>query len=467
MGGLSKKAFQFGKTVNNRKLPHLTLDGGALLFKGLKLTNGQEEQERLTAETIARSYDLMGYNAVGVSANDLTAGLDFLVNLSREVKFSWLSANLVQKSTLKPVFKDYIIVPVGNLDIAVIGLTNNISQSMLSADTIILPWEKVLKPLLTKLTPQTDMIILLSNLPQAQNRKIAEQFKNIHIILQSGHGGGNIHPKPQDNTLITQTARQGKYIGIMNINWRDSKHWGIDKAAMLKKEQAALGRLNWQISKYEKHGDPLKSLKDRPGKLQVYQRLLKKRQNSNLQISRLKQEIKANNDKKEPCTFDNRFIAMETTLPDDHRVKNIVDKLNKEINLLGKAKAKVNKSLHKKYSGWRSCGKCHPKILAAWQQTRHATAYETLVIKKRQFNIDCLYCHVTGVRKDQAVDALSVDIDLREVGCEACHGSGKKHIRDPEHNKLEAKPAESLCITCHTVEHDGSFSYEKASKLVH
>ena len=444
------------------------LDSGALLFKGLKLTRGQEVQERLTATTIAKSYDLMGYNAVGVSKYELTAGLDFLVKLSKEVSFSWLSANLVQKSTSEPIFTPYITVPANNLKIGVIGLTDPTAKNMLSTAAVtILPWEKVLPVLLEKLKLQTDMIIVLSNLPPAENRKIAEQFKDIHLIIQAGKAGGDIVPKALNNTLITQTAKQGKYVGIMNINWRNSRQWGTDKAGRLKKQRNTLGRLNWQISKYEKHGDPLESLKKYPAKLQVYKRLLKQRQSVEQQVERLSQEINASHGAPEPCTFKNRFVAMETTMPDDQQVKELVDKLNKKVNEMGKARAKINQNMHKKYSGWRPCGNCHAKILAAWQKTKHAKAYETLVEKKRQFNLDCIYCHVTGISRSNAVDALSIGVDLREVSCEACHGPGKKHLKDPERFKLIARPTAKLCLTCHTEEHDGSFDYEQDSKLVH
>ncbi|NOX26241.1 MAG: hypothetical protein GXP59_09065 [Deltaproteobacteria bacterium] len=449
-------------------LPHITLDGGALLFKDLQLSRGQEEQGRLTAETIARSYDLMGYNAVGISRYELTAGLDFLIRLSREVKFSWLSANLVRKSNATAIFKPYITVAVHNLKIGIIGLTDPMAQNMLSdADAKILPWQTVLPPLYAKLKSQTDMLILLSSLPAVDNQKIAKRFNGIQLILQSGKGGGNIAPKELNSTLITQTASQGKYIGIMNIIWRNSRKWGIDKAGLLKRQQNSLGRLNWRISKYEKYNRQDKSANNNPNKRYIYKRLLKLRQTSAQEIKRLTEEIKSNHGALEPCTFKNRFIAMETSMPDDRKVKGLVDALNKKINAMGMAKARINKNLHKKYSGWQSCGTCHPKILTAWENTRHARAYETLVSKNRQFNLDCIYCHVTGINRKNAVDALSLGVSLREVGCEACHGPGKRHSKDPKQFSLIAKPAASLCRTCHTRERDDSFDYERDRKRIH
>ncbi len=469
MGGLSKKAFEYTKTNRRRNLPHIILDGGALLFKGLALTHGQEEQERLTATTIANSYSLMGYNAVGVSRYDLTAGLDFLVKLSQDVKFYWLSANLVKRSTTQPLLKGYITISINKTKIGILGLTDPKANSMLSDndDATILPWNKVLASTLAKLKSTTDMIILLSSLPPAENRKIAQQYKDIHLILQSGQQYGNITPTPLNNTLICQTTKQGKYIGSMDINWRHSKQWGKDQTSILKKQQNALGRLNWQINKYKKHGDPFVSLKDDPNKLRIYNKLLKRQKDIQQNISQLSQALNTSRGKAEPSTFNNRFIAMEASLPDEQIIKELVDTLNKKINMMGQARARINKNLHTKYSGWRTCGKCHPKKLTAWQKTRHAKAYETLVNKNRQFNIDCLFCHVSGISRKNAADALSIGIDLREVGCEACHGPGKKHTQNPKQYTLTARPTSALCLTCHTQAHDDSFDYERDSKLIH
>ena len=439
------------------------------MFKGLKLTRGQEDMERLTATAIAKSYNVIGYDAVGVSKYDLSAGLNFLINLSKQSKFSWLSANLVRKSDSKPIFKAKVILHVNKLRIGVAGLTNMAAQSMLSAadGVVVLPWRDILPPLLKELKPQTDMIILLSNLSPKENRQIAEEFNDIHLIIQAGQTGNGLPPKSLNNTLICQTAKQGKYIGILDINWSRSKEWGIDKRGLLAQQRSALDRLNWQLSKYEKHGDPLQIFKNQPEKLQGYRRLLTRRQKMEKEIANLNQVISSDQRSDGPCTFKNRFIAMETSMPDEPEVSAIVSELNKKINAIGRAKAGISKAMHKTYTGWRRCRICHTKEAAAWQNTKHAKAYKTLVNRNRQFNIDCLFCHVTGISRKNAADAVSVSIDLRGVGCEACHGPGKEHIKDPKLNKLTARPEAPVCLSCHTTTHDDSFDYARDIKLVH
>lgn len=450
-------------------LPHITLDGGNLLFRELTLTPGLEDQARLTATAIVKSYNLMGYDAVGVSKYDLSAGLNFLINLSKQSKFSWLSANLVRKSDSKPIFNGSIILHVGKLRIGVAGLTDMTAQSMLSAadEALVLSWRNILPPLIKKLKDQTDMIVILSNLTPKENQQIAEEFNDIHVIIQAGEAGSNLQPKPLNNTLICQTMNQGKYIGILDINWRNAHKWGIDQTGLLSQQKSALDRLNWQLGKYEKYGDPLQTFKDQPDKLQIYKRLLTRRKYMQNEIDHLTRDINAHQEGAAPCTFKNRFIAMETSIPDEQEVSDIVNKLNKKINTIGKAKAGLSKVMYKTYIGWPRCGKCHAKKVAAWKNTKHAKAYETLVNRNSQFNLDCLFCHVTGISRENAPAALSLSIDLREVGCEACHGPGKEHAKAPKFNKMTAKPNRAVCLNCHNRSHDDSFDYARAIKLVH
>ena len=48
------------------------------------------------------------------------------------------------------------------------------------------------------------------------------------------------------------------------------------------------------------------------------------------------------------------------------------------------------------YVGVDVCTKCHKEARAVWDATPHARAYATLADQDKQFNLDCVSCHVTG-----------------------------------------------------------------------
>lgn len=90
----------------------------------------------------------------------------------------------------------------------------------------------------------------------------------------------------------------------------------------------------------------------------------------------------------------------------------------------------------------KGCTKCHKQQYKSWLDTKHGKAMENLKGGvKREEKIkadlepdkdytkdkDCLECHTTGFRKGGfAVGNKRKMKKFSNVGCEACHGAGKK-----------------------------------------
>jgi hypothetical protein len=100
------------------------------------------------------------------------------------------------------------------------------------------------------------------------------------------------------------------------------------------------------------------------------------------------------------------------------------------------------------WTGSAKCGSCHPKQLAAWQQTPHASTAKRFSAKPEA---RCLACHGTG-------DAPAGPTIAVEVGCEACHGAGTAYGEDDIMRNVTVARAlgltdttdrTKLCMTCH------------------
>ena len=98
--------------------------------------------------------------------------------------------------------------------------------------------------------------------------------------------------------------------------------------------------------------------------------------------------------------------------------------------------------------GSARCGSCHPKHLAAWLKTPHASTAKRFAAKP---DARCLACHSTG-------DAPAGPVIAVEVGCEACHGAGAAYAEDdimrnrPVARALGLVDTTSrarLCAACH------------------
>jgi len=460
--------------VRNKKSAVLALDSGALLFKEEKLPPDQREQLMATAQGIVAAYSKMSFAAVGVARQDLAAGLPFLLAAQKKSSFPWLSANLLNRTDHKPWFKPHALVMAGGMRIAIIGLTAQGADSLFTEkdNAVIAPWEEVLPKEIAQLRGRADLTVLLSNFPAAINRKIAETHPEIHLILQGGNSQGNIPPERVNNTLITQVEAQGKSVGILEVQWNaQSKRWEEPGSGnLLTDKKNEIDRLDWQINRYRRQGDPEQVFKTQPEVLEAYNDLLARRRLLEEEIAHLTTEQKAREASRQKLSsYSFHFEAMRKELPDNQAVRAIVDATTNEVNRIGKAaaKARISESTTPQqtgsgaYVGSTACTSCHAPQFAKWRGTQHAMAYDTLEAKGQQFNVQCLPCHITGSAVQTGQEMLALAHDLRQVGCESCHGPGRAHTLQPANAKAD-RPTMDICLRCHRGEHDDRFNFSEA-----
>jgi len=105
------------------------------------------------------------------------------------------------------------------------------------------------------------------------------------------------------------------------------------------------------------------------------------------------------------------------------------------------------------YVGVTACTACHQSERAFWDRTAHAAAYTTLTRQDKEFNLECVSCHVTGYDIPGGSTVAHVQ-GLEHVQCEVCHGPGSRHVGNPADKTLIATPARSVCAEqCHHPPH--------------
>ena len=131
-----------------------------------------------------------------------------------------------------------------------------------------------------------------------------------------------------------------------------------------------------------------------------------------------------------------------------------------------------------KFVGSEACSQCHSKAYAIWKKTPHAKALETLAHQDppRQFDAECLSCHVTGWEPQKffpfagGYTSIAKTPRLSGNGCENCHGPGSAHVAaetgqvkasDADLNRLrgtmrlslktdaDKKKVLNICLQCH------------------
>ena len=69
-----------------------------------------------------RLYETMGYDALNIGDTDLGLGVEYLKTLQKKSKIPFLSANLKEKKTGRPIFKSHLVKEVDGMKIGIIGL---------------------------------------------------------------------------------------------------------------------------------------------------------------------------------------------------------------------------------------------------------------------------------------------------------------------------------------------------------
>ncbi len=111
------------------------------------------------------------------------------------------------------------------------------------------------------------------------------------------------------------------------------------------------------------------------------------------------------------------------------------------------------------FIGNDDCAVCHNKIFKHWEETGHASAYETLVTAEHEYDPECVECHVIGLNYFTGFETIESTPELKDVGCESCHGPGSDHKETLSKNY--GKVGVENCEICHNDEHSPNFEFEE------
>jgi hypothetical protein len=111
-------------------------------------------------------------------------------------------------------------------------------------------------------------------------------------------------------------------------------------------------------------------------------------------------------------------------------------------------------------AGTHTCRACHVQDCAAWDNSAHSRAWQTLVDRGVQFDAACQRCHSTGFGWAGGFVSADRSHATLNVGCESCHGPSFAHVVDP----MTRTPlvARDQCGRCHTADTSPQFNFEAA-----
>lgn len=118
-----------------------------------------------------------------------------------------------------------------------------------------------------------------------------------------------------------------------------------------------------------------------------------------------------------------------------------------------------------RYVGSQACRECHPDEYANYSAfAKKARSFDA--VKKMQTELTqtefrgCLKCHTTGYGEPGGFRSEAETPELKNAGCEVCHGPGSRHVESTEAKDIRGTLTRSVCEGCHSQERIEAFQYK-------
>ncbi|NOZ74806.1 MAG: hypothetical protein GXO90_05430 [FCB group bacterium] len=169
------------------------------------------------ARKMVEGYEKLGYQAINIGQYDFAAGPDFLTMLADSTEIPFLSANLVDDTTGKPLFTPYLILNEDGFRIGVIGLISRLPVNYpgLQLKDMVLTGKETIE----MLKPKTDIIVVLVNVDSRKNRDLQDAFAGADYIFVS-RGSLRSQPgqkQPRGGPYLYSSSIQGKYLSDIRL----------------------------------------------------------------------------------------------------------------------------------------------------------------------------------------------------------------------------------------------------------
>ena len=207
LGGLTRAH----SWLQNRRLPDsLLVDVGGSIV-------GQEDYHVIQYGYILDAYHRMGYQALNLGAEEAELDAITIREAAARSRSPLLSASLVDTNSRELLAKPSTIVTIKGRKIGILGVLDPRSVSAPGKDVAILSLDDAISRQLTSLSSECDELILLAFAPEAELRRLAQEYYEFPLIL-----GGDVRQPSQSVTrenqsIILATTNQARTVGQVTL----------------------------------------------------------------------------------------------------------------------------------------------------------------------------------------------------------------------------------------------------------
>jgi hypothetical protein len=437
----------FAALLKKESVPaELVLGAGPMLFRDPKLEGETKDQDLLKARSLADVFASLKLTGWAPGANDWAGGADLLAGVTKD-RLTLFAANVKGGG-----FSAGRVFELGGERIGVVGVTQAKPEANVTGVEVD-DARAALAAGASFLAAQGARInVALVAAPRGDALRLIEAVPGFHVALvgkPSDHGETNDAPTPPvrvGETLVVEAQNHLQSVAIVDLFVRDGKY-SFDDATGIDAEEK-------RLSLAARAAD-LRTALARSG-VSEQDRAARERdlEAVNAELS----EAAKPRDMPAGSAFRYELVDVRESLGSDTASQALLASYYKSVN-------EHNREAFKDvlpppvpegqsgYVGVDACTSCHQSEREFWERTPHHVAYASLSRQNKQFNLDCVGCHVTGYEAAGGTTVAHVD-KLTDVQCEVCHGPGSRHVGKPTDASLISVPERSFCAgKCHHPPH--------------
>lgn len=428
-----------------------------------KLDGERADQDRIKAETIARVLHGLDFTAFAPGTNDWADGTTGLTKLAVVSG----AAVVIGDGTASPPFMSPVVRDMGGVKVGFVGF----GQLQDGGGRSTSVEAQVAREVEEAKHQGANVLVALAAVGRGEAKRIADAVPELTAVVVGAaraSGDGNTSaPQGEQvaSVLVAQAANHLQSVAVLDLYVREpvapghiihfADATGIELAHKRADLSARIDDLHVKIAAWER--DQAVASSDVAAR---------KRELANLEAERDMLDVR-------PPPATGSFFR--------YSIKEVRDSLGKdpaiEADMLAYYKAVDEHNriafadrapppagpAQPTYVGVDTCTNCHAPARTVWNATVHAHAYATLSSQFKEFNLECVACHLTGYERPGGSTVTHVE-KLRDVQCEVCHGPGSKHVLVPSDPKgIIAKPQPGVCLDCHHPPHVEGF--DPAAKM--
>jgi hypothetical protein len=449
----------------------LVVGAGPMLFMEPEVKGDDATQDAWKAEAIAQAAKEIGLTAWAPGANDWALGQEALGKYREQSGAVLLGKNLEGAAGVEGV----TVREVGGVKVGLIGVTDPKDRTgAYPAGVKAGPAVEAMKAGVEEAKKQGATVLVgLAALPRGEALRLADNVPELHVLVLGKpveRGDGNDGPKPPvilGTTLVVETSNHLQSVAVVDLFVRPgagvplvfADAGGVARAEELMSLSARIRELENRLNSWE--GDKSVQPKDVAERKADLERLRAE-----------KAKMEATRTPALGSFFRYSAVEVRDKLGRDEAVAGRMLSYYKRVNTHNKEAfadrvPAAPAAGQAGYIGVEACTECHDEERKVYDGTQHAHAYATLEKGSKEFNLDCVSCHVTGYSKPGG-STVTHNAKLQNVQCEECHGPGSLHARSPSKKDLilSAPKPESCISQCHHPPHVEGFDAVAKMQLI-